>query len=116
MVAERDCLCFTEGETAPIIEVAFEDIDEVTEEVTPIDLTDYGAITLRLRDEIGCLLTKTATVEDAPGGIVHFQFAADDLTEGLYKGDIEVIDDNADVEIVTLDCDRPICLRVRARV
>lgn len=57
-----------------------------------VDLSDFVTIVLRVRRENNSLIEINATVDDAAGGLFHFEWGADDLTPGIHSAEIVLTD------------------------
>lgn len=80
----------------------------------PVDVSVYDAIVLRMRRPDGTLIEIDAVIDDAPNGIFHFPWAADDLQAGV--SDLEIVFTDADGLDETFPPDAPIKGIVRERV
>lgn len=90
-----------------------EEADDGT--VTPVDLTVYSSIQLRMRRDDGVLITVDHTVDDAAAGEGHFEWGVDDLTEGLHKAEIRRVFVAGGLP-ETIPAERPMTFDTRSQV
>ena len=75
-----------------IVEIDFVDGDRLEDlffELENTDISTYPSITLRIRKPDNTLLIKTATIDDAPNGKFHFEWASGDLTTGNFEARVK---------------------------
>lgn len=82
--------------------------------VAGVDLTVYTTATLTMLRPDGTSIVKTATIDDAGAGTIHFTWAANDLQAGLSLGDLAFF--TAAGLRWTEPSDEPIRFVVRAKV
>lgn len=80
-------MSFVSGDTGSKLEVTCKNDDTGL----VIDLTG-STVKLKWRDAANVLQTKTMTITDAPGGIVEYQFLADELIAPQMKFEVEITD------------------------
>lgn len=93
------------------------DTDELpllTFEYEDQDLADFASIVLRVRRPDGRLVEIAATIDDAPSGMFHFEFAEGDLQAGNHEAEVRFVDLSGKSE--TMPADAPIAIIVRGEV
>ena len=80
-------LFLVESDLLPFFDFKLEQEDDLGV-VTPIDLSPFSAITLRVRKQEGTRFERLAVIDDAAEGEFHFVWLAGDLTEGIHDAEL----------------------------
>jgi hypothetical protein len=106
---------FVEADLLPTFPFVLEQEDEDGNVTGPIDLSDYSAITLRMRREDGYLIEVAATIDNPTEGECHFEWAAGDLTVGIHRAEVRLTR-LSDSKIETIPAQEPMTFEIRGRV
>jgi hypothetical protein len=68
-----------------IYSVSLDELSRIDLEFEDRDLSIYSSITLRMRRSDGILVTQPAVIDDAPGGLCHFDWSPGDIIAGLHE-------------------------------
>jgi hypothetical protein len=94
--------------------VSQDELGRIDLEFENTDLATYSTITLRLRREDGVLIQQPAVVDDAPGGLCHFDWSAGDLNEGVHEMEFRFVTLGGKPE--TFPKKAPLRLQVRGQI
>lgn len=95
---------YVDTDELPILSFEYEDQD----------LSVFASIVLRIRRPDGRLIEKAAVIDDAPGGLFHFEFAVGDLIFGHNRAEVRFTDLSGKSE--TFPAEAPIAIIVRGEV
>lgn len=91
-----------------------DELPNITLEFEGVDLGVFTSIVMNVRRPDGRLIVKTAVIDDAPNGLLHFEWAVGDLIEGLQTADIVFTESSGKSE--TFPDDQPLEINVRPKV
>lgn len=98
---------------AVIYSVSLDELSRIDLEFEDRDLSIYSSITLRMRRSDGILITHAAVIDDAPGGLCHFDWSSGDLIEGLHELEFRFV---ASTKAETFPKQSPLRVLVRGQV
>ena len=82
---------FVADDLLPFFEFTFDFEDEDTGKITPIPLTNFTSIKLRMRRSDGKLIVIDHTDVDAANGEGRFEWSDGDLIRGIHRAEIRRI-------------------------